>query len=222
MSTPATGWRRHRWEQLYDGRLIRPCGGSTCRSRTSDASWLTRMRIRCWPAIATDWIANAAAVARIAEVDRFLEKGIAMPTVQSGARPVQIRLAVDDPAAAVDFYREASGFRYDVARSTSSQDYFGFICGEHGQDDFFLLCLLGPDPSDRPGPANFSLMVEDLDAYHASALAAGCNGGAAPFQAEGMPRFRCRTGPSGNRIGLAQGQSIRRRPTRQISLSAVD
>jgi hypothetical protein len=64
-----------------------------------------------------------------------------------------------------------------------------------------------------PGPSNFSLLVEDLDAYHARALTAGATEVAAPFDAEGMPRSSGEGMPrssavldsSGNRIGSAQG-----------------
>jgi hypothetical protein len=42
---------------------------------------------------------------RINQVDRYLKKGISMPSVQYGCRPVQIKLAADDASTA--FYDDA-------------------------------------------------------------------------------------------------------------------
>ncbi len=221
---PATGWRRYRWEQLHDARLIQalrwvdlPIEDVRRILAHEDAHQvLARHRDELERQ-------RSQVVARIADVDRFLEKGIAMPTVQSGTRPVQIRLAVDDPSAAVEFYQEAFGLRYEVARRTRTGDHSTFMFGEYGRDDFFLLWLLGPDRCDRPGPARFSLLVEDLDACHARALAAGATEVAAPFDAEGMPRSSAVQDPSGNRIGLAQGWPSFRAGARPVQIMlAVD
>lgn len=80
-------------------------------------------------------------VARLGDVDRFASEGIQMPDVQIGARPVQIKIAVNDAAKAVEFYRSAFGFRYGITRRTDDEDYSSFMFGEYGTRDFFLMRL---------------------------------------------------------------------------------
>jgi DNA-binding transcriptional MerR regulator len=143
--------------------------------------------------------------AQIRDVGRFLEEGITMPAPQAGCRPVQIKIAVDDIDAAVAFYVEAFGFRYDVARRTGPADYSAFIFGSYGQDGFFLLHLIaGQDRMDLPGRSTFGLLADDLDACHARATAAGATEVVAPHDPEGMPRCSAVRDPSGNWIWLYQ------------------
>jgi DNA-binding transcriptional MerR regulator len=142
---------------------------------------------------------------RVASVDHYLEKGITMsPT--TGIRPVQVKLTVDDVDAAVAFYQHAFGFHYDVTRRTEDNEYSGFVFSKYGENDFFLLHLLAdPEQADRLGPTTLGLLVEDLDAAHARAVAAGANELAAPHHPEGMPRCSAVRDPSGNWIWLYQG-----------------
>lgn len=129
-----------------------------------------------------------------------------MPVVQSGCRPVQIKIAVDDRESSVAFYEKAFGLDFKVARRTEHYDASAFVFGDYGADSFFLLWLLDdPARSDRPGTSNFSLLVEDVDRMHASALAAGATEVVEPHDAQGMPRSSGVKDPSGNWIGLAQG-----------------
>lgn len=144
--------------------------------------------------------------AQLGDVDRYLEEGIAMPTVQSGCRPVQIKIAVDDAATAIRFYQEAFGLRWDVIRRTDEENYSSFMFGAYGEDAFFLLHLLDdPEELDRPGPSTFGLSVEDLDLYHARALAAGATEAVPPRNPQGMPGCSAVKDPSGNWIWLYQG-----------------
>jgi predicted enzyme related to lactoylglutathione lyase len=123
-----------------------------------------------------------------------------------GCRPVQIKLAVDDVDAAVTFYQQAFGFHYDVTRRTEEADYSGFVFGKYGGTDFFLLHLVDDaTDSDRPGPATFGLLVDDLNQSHAHALAAGASEMTSPHDAQGMPRCSAVKDPSGNWIWLYQG-----------------
>jgi hypothetical protein len=93
-----------------------------------------------------------------------------------------------------------------VGRRTREKEYSALIFGEYGRDDFFLLWLLDDAGRvDWPGPANFSLLVEDLDASHERALAAGAAEVTGPHDTEGMPRNSEVRDPSGNWIGLVQG-----------------
>jgi len=143
--------------------------------------------------------------AQLGDIDRFIEEGLSMPTVQTGARPVQLKIAVDDLTEAVAFYEKAFGFRYDVTRRTKDGDYSSFVFGSYGHDGFFLLHLLDePADTDRPGPTTFGLLVDDLDADHAGAVKAGATEVVAPRDAEGMPRCSAVKDPSGNWIWLYQ------------------
>jgi DNA-binding transcriptional MerR regulator len=143
--------------------------------------------------------------AQIRDTDRYLEEGITMPALQTGCRPCQIKIAVDDIDTAVAFYSKAFGFHQEVVRRTEQADYSAFMFGTYGQDNFFLLHLItGQDRMDLPGRSTFGLLVEDLDAYHARAIEAGATEIVPPHDAEGMPRNSAIRDPSGNWIGLAQ------------------
>lgn len=149
---------------------------------------------------------RALLAARIEDVDHLSEEGITMPTPLSGCRPVQLKIAVDDRAGAVEFYRAAFGFRYDVTRRTDDADHSSFVFGTYGRDDFFLLHLVDdPLDTDRPGSTTFGLLVDDVDARHAGALAAGGVEAVAPRDRQGMPRGSAVRDPSGNWIWLYQG-----------------
>jgi DNA-binding transcriptional MerR regulator len=144
--------------------------------------------------------------AQIRDVTRFMEEGLAMPTVQTGCRPVQVMIAVDDKPASVAFYEELLGRQQQAAQRTSHGDFPAFVFGAYGRDDFFLLWLLDdPERLDRPGRSNFGLQVPDLDAAHHRALAAGATEAIPPRESEGMPRNSAVTDLSGNWIGLFQG-----------------
>lgn len=135
----------------------------------------------------------------VRDVGCYVKRGTPMPKAQSGCRPVQIKIAVDDLAPSVRFYKEVFGLDYQVARRTQRHDSSAFVFGEYGRDSFFLLWLLDdPTRRDRPGTSNFSLLVEDVDEAHASALSAGATEVVAPHDAEGMPRSSGLQDLSGN------------------------
>jgi DNA-binding transcriptional MerR regulator len=143
--------------------------------------------------------------ARISDVDRFLQEGLTMPTDRAGCRPVQIKITVEDMAAAIAFYREAFGFRYDVTRRTEDEDHSSFVFGTYGQDGFFLIHLQAdPGEVDRLGPSTFGLLVDDLETVHARAIGAGGTEVVAPCNPEGMPRASAIRDPSGNWVWLYQ------------------
>ena len=143
--------------------------------------------------------------AQIRDADRFLQEGITMPELPAGARPSQIKIAVDNIDAATAFYAKAFGFRQEVVRRTDQAGYSAFMFGTYGQEDFFLMHLIaGQDRMDLPGPSTFGLLVDDLDAYHARAVGAGAAETVAPHQAQGMPRSSAVRDPSGNWIWLYQ------------------
>jgi DNA-binding transcriptional MerR regulator len=143
--------------------------------------------------------------AQIRDADRFVKEGITMPKLPAGARPSQIKIAVDDIGAAAAFYANAFGFRSEVVRRTDQADYSAFMFGNYGQAGFFLMHLItGQDRMDLPGPSTFGLLVDDLDADHARAVEAGAAETVAPHDAQGMPRCSAVRDPSGNWIWLYQ------------------
>ena len=206
---PATGYRRYRRSQVRDARLVKAL-------RRID---LSIEEIKA--AIADPKSSSIAAVLRthrrrlerqqrelvdqVGEVDYYLEKGIPMASV-SGARPVQLKIPVDDLDAAIAFYQKAFGFHYDVTRRTEDDEYSSFVFSKYGEADFFLLHLIADsEQADRPGPTTFGLLVEDLTEAHRRALAAGATEIVAPHDTEGMPRNSAVKDPGGNWIWLYQG-----------------
>jgi predicted enzyme related to lactoylglutathione lyase len=145
--------------------------------------------------------------AQVTDAIRFTEEGIKMPA-QFSCRPAQIKIAVNDMDSAVAFYQQAFGLRQEVIRRTEDRDYSGFAFGEYGQESFFLLVFVdSTERMDLPGPSTFGLLVDDLDACHARALAAGAAETVKPHDAEGMPRCSAVRDPSGNWIWLYQALS---------------
>lgn len=205
---PATGYRRYRRDQVGVARLIRAM-------RWIDLPIEEIRRIMADNAAATDILAGHRGrldrqrdllTAQIGDVDTFLAEGITMPTPQSGCRPCQIKIAVTDMDTAVAFYTSAFDMKYQVIKRTDDRDYSGFMFGDYGGDGFFLLHLLDESrDTDRPGPSTFGLLVEDLDAYHARAVAAGGTEVVPPRDPQGMPRSSAVKDPSGNWIWLYQG-----------------
>jgi predicted enzyme related to lactoylglutathione lyase len=146
---------------------------------------------------------------RIDDVTDFLERGLTMPIIQTGCRPVLLQLAVEDRDTAIAFYQKAFGWPFDVIRRTADGDYSSFMFGKYGQDSFFFLLILSDDPErcDHPGPTTVGFLVEDLAAAHSRAVTAGATETVAPHAPEGMPRCSAVRDPSGNWIWLYQGDS---------------
>lgn len=207
---PVSGYRRYRREQVRLARLIRSLRWidlpveeirSVLATTDTDAVRAVLDRHRSRLEHRHDLL-----TAQLGDLDRFTKEGLDMTTTaQTGARPVQLKIAVDDLTTAVAFYEEAFGFRYDVTRRTEDGNYSSFMFSTYGQDGFFLLHLLDdPDDTDRPGPTTFGLLVDDLNADHARAVKAGATEVVPPREAEGMPRSSAVKDPSGNWIWLYQ------------------
>jgi predicted enzyme related to lactoylglutathione lyase len=142
--------------------------------------------------------------AQIDDLDHYLEKGISM-TPTTSARPVQLKIGVDDVDEAIAFYQRAFGFHYDVTRRTDDGDYSSFMFSKYGEGDFFLIHLIDESAVDQPGTTTFGVLVDDLDVAHDRALAAGAIEVTKPRDAQGMPRNSAVKDPSGNWIWLYQG-----------------
>lgn len=205
---PQTGYRRYRRQQVRDARVIQALRRidlpiEEIRRVLADPEGpelqavLRRHRERL--CVEQDRISEA-----VEQVDRFIEKGLTM-SATTNARPVQLKLAVDDVDAAVTFYQQAFGFHYDVTRRTGEEEFSGFVFGNYGDPNFFLVHLHCPDDYDRVGPSNFGLLVEDVDTALARAVSAGALQVVPVQDPEGMPRCCAVKDPSGNWIWLYQG-----------------
>jgi DNA-binding transcriptional MerR regulator len=204
---PQSGYRRYRRGQLRRTWLIRVLRWldlpieeirQVIDDETATAEVLARHRRRLERK-------QSLLTAQIGDTTRFIEKGITVPPIPSGCRVGQIKIAVTDMNAAVRFYQAAFGLRQTVIRRTENAEYSAFVFGEYGRDDFFLLVPVDDDGRlDLPGPSTFGLTVDDLDAYHARALAAGAAETVQPHQPDGMPRCSAVRDPSGNWIWLYQ------------------
>lgn len=208
-----TGYRRYRRDQIETARLIRAL-------RWIDLP-INQIRALLAPDLDPNTIQEILGQHRgllerrqrlttdqLRDIDRFLQKGLTMPSLTTRLRACQTKLAVDDPQKAADFYRDAFDMRYDVIRRTEDQEYYSLVLGEYGSDDFFLIVLQGPDRDDldRPtGTSTLGLLVNDIDAAHARAISSGGTELVAPHDPEGMPRCSAVGDPSGNWIWLYQG-----------------
>jgi DNA-binding transcriptional MerR regulator len=139
----------------------------------------------------------------IATVDRYIEKGVAMPDLKT-PRIVGVTINVTDLSQAIAFYQAA----FDAAWN---EDISSFIFGTWPSDDFFLLQVAhGPDAIGHgehhgpTGPTRFGLLVADLDTAHRKALDAGATERFPPYDKPWKPRSSHVIDPSGNWIDLTQ------------------
>jgi DNA-binding transcriptional MerR regulator len=208
---PDTGYRRYARPQARTARLI------------ADLRWLDLPIEEIRVVLADPEGTDASAVLRrhrdrlerahahlghqLGNTISHLDEGIPMPTTAATVTPSLLKIAVEDVEQARRFYREAFGFEEQVARHTDDEDIPGYTFGTYGQPGFFLIFLTQIDWNalDRPGPSTFGLLVPDLDAAHARALAAGATEAYAPRDAQGMPRHSAVKDPSGNWVTLFQG-----------------
>lgn len=203
-----TGYRRYRREQVRDARIVQALRWidlplEEIRLVLADTSGETIGRLLGRHRDRLERRGSLVA-SQIADVDHYLEKGISM-TPATGARPVQLKIAVDDVDEAIAFYQQAFGFHYDVTRRTDDGDVSSFMFSRYGERDFFLIHLLDETAFDRPGPTTFGLLVDDLDTTHGKAVAAGATEVVAPQDLQGMPRNSAVKDPSGNWIWIYQG-----------------
>ena len=148
---------------------------------------------------------HSRVTAALGDVERILAGDAPDYELPAVARPVQIKLLVGDPDAAAGFYADAFGFRLTATQRTSDGDFDGFVFGEYGAPDFFLIHFQTADYPGATGPATIGLLVPDLDAAHRRALDAGAESVLTPHDTEGMPRAAAVRDPDGNVVFLYQG-----------------
>ena len=121
-----------------------------------------------------------------------------------GCRPVAINIGVRNLPEAIAFYESVFGVTFDTDESDGHPVHARLVFGEG--ESFFLFNMRRRDPDDphRDHTSAFGFVVDDLDAAHARAIAAGAREHLAPMDTEGLPRHSRVEDPSGNRIVLWQ------------------
>jgi predicted enzyme related to lactoylglutathione lyase len=113
-------------------------------------------------------------------------------------RVVQVRIRAENVAELAAFYTSVFGAVFDE-RISSLQ------FGTYPSDEFFLLTLVEPGEEGCPdGASRFGLLVDDLDARHSAALAAGATEEYGPVDLPWKPRCSAVVDASGNRVDLYQ------------------
>jgi hypothetical protein len=108
------------------------------------------------------------------------------------------------PCPATDCSTSAPSPSSPGCRSTRSVTTTRSTCSAPS-DEFFLSNIHdGADDPFRAGRANFGFLVDDLDAVHKRAIAAGGTEIAAPHDATGMPRCSAVVDPANNLLNLYQ------------------
>jgi DNA-binding transcriptional MerR regulator len=141
----------------------------------------------------------------IETVDDYIENGVRMKTPPPPCRVVEVNLGVDDVGAARRFYEATFGIEFTEDRHDDGFVHLLAAFGSWPSDEFFLLNISdGADDAFRSGRANFGLLVDDLEAVHERALAAGGTEYMAPHDASGMPRCSSVIDPGNNLVNLYQ------------------
>jgi DNA-binding transcriptional MerR regulator len=189
---PDTSYRYYRRDQLRTARLIR-----TLRKVELPLATIREIVERDDPEFTSTVLAeHEAELANLrCTVGQLIEKGGAM--VATG-RVVQVRIRAESVAELASFYSTVFGAAFDE-RISSLQ------FGTYPSDEFFLLTLVGPGEEGGPAaPARFGLLVDDLDARHAAALAAGATEEYGPVELPWKPRCSAVVDASGNHVDLYQ------------------
>jgi DNA-binding transcriptional MerR regulator len=203
-----TAYRRYGLDQVPTGRLVRAlravdlpiddirevvAAGDVDTARAALLAHRARLDER-----------RLTATRTIEIVDEYIENGVRMPGTPA-CRVVEVNLGVNDVEQARRFYEAAFQVEFTEDRHA---DGFVHLLGAFGSwpsDEFFLLNISAAenDPH-RAGRADFGFLVDDLDAVHRRAVAAGGTELSTPHDAAGMPRTSAITDPSGNLINLYQ------------------
>ncbi len=105
-------------------------------------------------------------------------------------------------ADAIRFYEEVFGVKFETGESSGRPVHARL---RFGDDDSFNIRERGADEPHRDHISAFGFVVDDLEAAHRRAVAAGAKQHFAPMDQEGLPGHSRFEDPSGNRIVLWQG-----------------
>ena len=206
---PVTSYRRYTPEQLAAARRIRALRAvdlpiDEIRALMDADDEQTRAAL-C--AHRTRLEARSQSLAGLTHtVDDYIENGVRMECKSNtSCRVAEINLGVDDVEAARRFYEAAFELEFVEDRHENGFVHLMATFGSWPGDSFFLLNLYdGAGDPYRSGRASFGLVVDDLEAAHRRAVAAGGTEMDPPQDASGMPRFSTIIDPGNNLIALYQ------------------
>jgi predicted enzyme related to lactoylglutathione lyase len=121
-----------------------------------------------------------------------------------GVRPVAINVGVRNLDEAVKFYEALFAVPMETRESGGRPVHARARFGDG--ESFFLFNIRerGSDEPHRDHASAFGFNVDDLEAVHRRAVAAGAREHVAPVDEPGLPRHSRIEDPSGNRIVLWQ------------------
>ena len=204
----ATSYRRYGLEQVPAAKRIRALRAvdlpiDEIRTLVDADDERTRAALRAHRARLE---ARSRALADTIEtLDDYIENGVPMKQTMPPCRVAESNRGVDDVDAARRFYESAFGLEFTEDRHEDGFVHLLAAFGSWPSDEFFLLNIIdGSDDPYRAGRANFGLLVDDLDAVHQRAIAAGGTEIMAPHDASGMPRCSAVVDPGNNLLNLYQ------------------
>lgn len=206
---PATSYRRYGLDQVATAKRIRalravdlPIDEVRSLAHADDGEG-TRAALRAHRARLED--RSRVLSDTIATVEDYIENGVRMKQTTPPCRVAEINLGVDDVDAARRFYEATFGLEFTEDRHEDGFVHLLAAFGSWPSDEFFLLNIHdGRDDPFRAGRANFGFLVDDLDAVHRRAIAAGGTEINAPHDATGMPRCSAVVDPANNLLNLYQ------------------
>ncbi len=204
----ATSYRRYRLEQVPAAKRIRALRAvdlpiDEIRAVVDADDEGTRAALRAHRARLGE--RSRALADTIETLEDYIENGVPMKQTTPPCRVAEINLGVDDVDAARRFYEATFGLEFTEDRHEDGFVHLLAAFGSWPSDEFFLLNIIdGADDPYRAGRANFGLLVDDLDAVHKRAIAAGGTEMIAPRDMVGMPRSSTVIDPSSNLVNLYQ------------------
>jgi len=204
----ATSYRRYRLEQVPVAKRIRALRAvdlpiDEIRAVVDADDEGTRAVLRAHRARLGE--RSRALADTIETLDEYIENGVPMKQTTPPCRVAEINLGVDDVDAARRFYEATFGLEFTEDRHEDGFVHLLAAFGSWPSDEFFLLNIHdGADDPYRAGRANFGFLVDDLDAVHKRAIAAGGTEMIAPRDMVGMPRSSTVIDPGNNLVNLYQ------------------
>jgi DNA-binding transcriptional MerR regulator len=204
----STAYRRYDLDQVATGRLIRALRAvelpidAVREVVAADTATTTRAVLRAHRSMLAERGRALAEV--IAVMDDYIENGVRMRDT-TACRIVEINLGVANVEEARRFYEAAFGVEFTEDRHGDGFVHLLAAFGSWPSDEFFLLNISDAthDPY-RAGRADFGFLVDDLDAVHRRAVAAGGTEMSPPREVSGMPRTSTIIDPGGNVVNLYQ------------------
>jgi len=204
----ATSYRRYRLEQVPVAKRIRALRAvdlpiDEIRAVADADDERTRAVMRAHRARLGE--RSRALADTIETLDEYIENGVPMKQTTPPCRVAEINLGVDDVDAARRFYEATFGLEFTEDRHEDGFVHLLAAFGSWPSDEFFLLNIHdGANDPYRAGRANFGFLVDDLDAVHKRAIAAGGTEMIAPRDMVGMPRSSTVIDPGNNLVNLYQ------------------